>query len=78
MKYEWYDMQDNQDSHSGTLEDAKEWLLDFWLWNPYNEEDLEDMPEYDVEEHHESIRGANDSELDEMMQGIGWALDKIK
>lgn len=79
--YKWYDIQEENDFHTGTLEEGKAWLLDFWQWNPYTEEDLEQMEEegevYSEEDHHAEINNVETyQELNEMLGGIGWAIEE--
>lgn len=77
--FKWYDLQDESNFNTGTLQQAKEWLIDFWAWNPYSEEDLEEMEEeYNEAAHFDEIRCADAKELDNMMQGIGWTLEGVE
>lgn len=74
LEFKWIDIQDESDFHTGTLQEARQWLVDFWIDNPYHEDDLEDMEDYDEEEHHQSILNASPDKLNDKMQGIGFYL----
>lgn len=74
IKYKWFDLQDQNNMHTGTLEDAKKWLQRFWSLNP---DDDEDMSEKELEEHLDNISKADYLTLSDMMEGIEWHLETL-
>ena len=56
-----------------TLEQAKEWLIDFWWTNPD-----EDQTEQDLEQLEQDIRNSDYDELFERLGGIDYAIDEIQ
>jgi len=71
-QYKWYDIQDEEDFNIGTLEEAKEWLVDFWAENnddQYSEQELEEIIQ--------NIQKATPSELNDKMGGIDWTLEDL-
>ena len=73
MMYELYDLQDRTNTRIVTLEQAKEWLIDFWWTNPD-----EDQTEQDLEQLEQEIRNSDYDELFERLGGIDYAIDEIQ
>lgn len=68
---QWHDIHQDNPSHTGTLAEAKEWLIDFWVDNP-DDDTEETEPESTF---FDRIRKADIYQLDNMMEGIGWYID---
>jgi len=70
--YKRFDLQDEEDFHIETLEEMKEWLADFWNYNPDD-----DMTEEEHEELIEGILKSDAAELFERLGGVGYSFDEI-
>lgn len=66
----WIDLHDDNESRTGTLQEAREWLIDFWEWNPDD-----DMTEEEQARIPKRIKTAHLDELNDMFQGIGWYIE---
>lgn len=64
---------DESDYEIETLEQMKGWLQEFWTDNPN-----EDTTEQEHDEWMEEISHADESELFEMLAGIGYSFDELE
>lgn len=68
--FKWYDIQDEEDFHTGTLSEAKEWLIDFWEENNNEQYDEQELKQIIL-----NIQKAAPHKLNDKMGGIDWALE---
>lgn len=72
-KYRLYDLLDETDSRTVTLQQAREWLVGFWDRNP-----SDDMNEEEVAGLLKGISVADADELFDYLGGIGYCIEELE
>jgi|SRR5699024_3001552 len=72
-KYKRFDLQNEEDYHIETFTEMKEWLADFWNFNP-DEETTETEHENLIEE---ILNCSSEVELLDRLAGIGYSFEEV-